>query len=129
MFASAGWSWHGPRAKVTGPAWGGCLEIIDFHLRADRYLLAGADYEGAVLFLETSEEMPSAEYAYRVLMGMGERGLLQRFGAIVWGRPQGLVVRAATCASRKGEIRDRATRGNARGRARIPSGGPGGVRR
>jgi len=37
---------------------------------------------------ETSEELAPAEYVYRVLMGMGERGLLQRFGAIVWGRPK-----------------------------------------
>jgi muramoyltetrapeptide carboxypeptidase LdcA involved in peptidoglycan recycling len=88
MFASQGWSWHGRPAKVTGPAWGGCLEIVDFHLRVGRYLLPAGNYDGAVLFLETSEEMPSAGYVYRVLMCMGERKLLQRFGAIVWGRPK-----------------------------------------
>ncbi len=88
MFASPGWSWHGRQAKVTGPAWGGCLEIIDLHLRTGRYLTGGDSYEGAVLFLETSEELPSATYVYRVLMCMGERKLLQRFGAIVWGRPK-----------------------------------------
>ncbi len=88
MFGSSGWSWHGPRVSVTGPAWGGCLEIVDFHLSANRYLLANEEYEGSVLFLETSEEMPSADYVYRVLMSMGERGLLQRFAAIVWARPK-----------------------------------------
>jgi muramoyltetrapeptide carboxypeptidase LdcA involved in peptidoglycan recycling len=41
-----------------------------------------------VLFLETSEELPDAEYVYRVLMGMGERGLLQQFAAVLWGRPK-----------------------------------------
>jgi muramoyltetrapeptide carboxypeptidase LdcA involved in peptidoglycan recycling len=60
MFPSDGWSWHGPQSKVTGPAWGGSLEIIDFHLRANRYLLSEEAYEGAVLFLETSEELPPA---------------------------------------------------------------------
>jgi muramoyltetrapeptide carboxypeptidase LdcA involved in peptidoglycan recycling len=88
MFTSSGWSWYGSATRVTGPAWGGCLEIIDFHLRADRYLLSNDEYDGAVLFLETSEEMPAASYVYRVLMGMGERGLLQRFRAIVWARPK-----------------------------------------
>jgi muramoyltetrapeptide carboxypeptidase LdcA involved in peptidoglycan recycling len=88
MFASAGWSWHGPQTTVTGPAWGGCLEIIDFHLRTGTYLLSAASYDGAVLFAETSEEMPPASYVYRVLMCMGERGLLQRFAAIVWARPK-----------------------------------------
>ena len=38
--------------------------------------------------METSEELAPADYAYRVLMCMGERGLLQRFGAVVWGRPK-----------------------------------------
>ncbi len=88
MLPSDGWSWHGPQVTVSGPAWGGCLEIIDFHLRTGSYLLADDEYDGAVLFAETSEELPSADYVHRVLMCMGERGLLARFGAIVWGRPK-----------------------------------------
>jgi muramoyltetrapeptide carboxypeptidase LdcA involved in peptidoglycan recycling len=87
-FPAAPWSWHGPRARVTGPAWGGCVEIVDFHLRTGRYLLPEESYEGAVLFLETSEELPPASEVYRILMCMGERRLLQRFAAIVWGRPR-----------------------------------------
>ena len=82
------WSWAGPAKSVTGPAWGGCLEIVDLHLRANRYLLGNDAYEGAVLYLETSEELPSATFVYRVLMGMGERGLLARFAAVLWGRPK-----------------------------------------
>jgi muramoyltetrapeptide carboxypeptidase LdcA involved in peptidoglycan recycling len=88
MFPSEGWSWYGPELEVTGPAWGGSLEVVDFHLRANRYLLPNDGYEGAILFLETSEEMPAASYVCRVLMGMGERGLLQRFAAVVWARPK-----------------------------------------
>jgi muramoyltetrapeptide carboxypeptidase LdcA involved in peptidoglycan recycling len=88
MAPAAAWSWHGPPATVTGPAWGGSLEITDFHLRASRYLLPAPSYDGAIWFSETSEELPPADYVYRVLMGMGERGLLQRFAAIVWARPK-----------------------------------------
>ena len=87
-FAPEPWSWHGPKTAVTGPAWGGCLEILDFQLRASRYLLPEAGYEGSILFCETSEEMPPAGYVYQVLMCMGERELLQRFAGIVWGRPK-----------------------------------------
>jgi muramoyltetrapeptide carboxypeptidase LdcA involved in peptidoglycan recycling len=86
--AGGPWSWHGPAVKVTGPAWGGNLEIIDFHLRSDRWLADPAAYEGAVLVIETSEDMPSAVEVYRILMGMGERGLLQRFAALLVGRPK-----------------------------------------
>lgn len=88
LSAAPAWSWHGPAITVSGPAWGGSLEIIDFHLRANRYLLADSDYDEAVLYLETSEETPEPSFAYRVLMCLGERGLLQRFSAILWGRPK-----------------------------------------
>jgi muramoyltetrapeptide carboxypeptidase LdcA involved in peptidoglycan recycling len=56
MSAASPWSWHGPAGTVSGPAWGGSLEIVDFHLRTGRYLLPDSAYDGAVLFLETSEE-------------------------------------------------------------------------
>ena len=39
-----------------------------------------------MLFLETSEEMPSATEVYRILRCMGERDLLGQFGAILLGR-------------------------------------------
>lgn len=32
--------------------------------------------------------MPAAEYAYRVLLGMGERGVLEQFAAVVVGTPK-----------------------------------------
>lgn len=87
-FPAAPWSWHGPAVSVTGTAWGGCLEIVDFHLRTGKYLLPDPAYDGCVLFFETSEELWPDRYVYRVLMSMGERGLLRRFGAIVWARPK-----------------------------------------
>lgn len=88
MFPASGWTWHGSERVVSGPSWGGCLEIVDFQLRAGRYLLDPAAYAGAVLFVETSEELPSATYVYRVLMGLGERGMLEQFAAVVVGRPK-----------------------------------------
>lgn len=82
------WSWHGSTAPAQGRLWGGSLEIIDFHLRTARYLPAPDAFDDAVLFFETSEELPGADYVYRVLMCLGERGLLQRFRAVVAGRPK-----------------------------------------
>jgi muramoyltetrapeptide carboxypeptidase LdcA involved in peptidoglycan recycling len=86
MRPGAGWTWAGDQRAVTGPSWGGCLEILDFQLRAGRYLLAPEAYAGCVLLLETSEEMPGAEYVHRVLVGMGERGMLEQFAAWWWRR-------------------------------------------
>ena len=82
------WSWHGGTSPAQGRLWGGSLEIIDFHLRATRYLPARKAFDDAVLFFETSEELPDASYVYRVLMCLGERGLLQRFRAVIAGRPK-----------------------------------------
>lgn len=53
---------------------------------ADRVAQPVDAYAGNVLFLETSEEMPRAEEVYRILRGMGERGLLQQFPALLMGR-------------------------------------------
>jgi muramoyltetrapeptide carboxypeptidase LdcA involved in peptidoglycan recycling len=88
MISGEGWRWHGPRRTVTGRSWGGCLEVVDGNLRVGTHIQDPAAYDGCVLFLETSEELPDATYVYRVLMCMGERGLLQRFGAAIIGRPK-----------------------------------------
>ena len=88
MLPGTGWEWHGGSAAVEGRLWGGCFEIIDFNLRTARYLAADdTAYDGCVLYLETSEELPTAQYVGEVLMCLGERGLLQRFSALLMGRP------------------------------------------
>jgi muramoyltetrapeptide carboxypeptidase LdcA involved in peptidoglycan recycling len=89
MYPADGWRWHGSRRAVEGRLWGGCLEIVDFQLRVGRYLAPDETaYDGCVLCLETSEELPDAGYVGRVLMCLGERGLLQRFSALMMGRPK-----------------------------------------
>ncbi|AKU17403.1 peptidase [Luteipulveratus mongoliensis] len=86
LFPGTGWQWHGANQQVEGRLWGGCFEIIDWQIRTARWLRPDEDYDGRVLFLETSEEMPSDAYVYEVLMCLGERGLLQRFSALLMGR-------------------------------------------
>ena len=75
-----GWIWHQPGRMVTGPAWGGCLEILHWNLAAGRWIRPAEDYAGCVLLLETSEEMPSAEETFRMLRNFGERGLVDTPG-------------------------------------------------
>ncbi|WP_225834602.1 S66 peptidase family protein [Streptomyces sp. NK08204] len=82
-----GWIWHQPDQRIEGRAWGGNLEILSWLLMADREIARDpAAYEGGVLFLETSEEMPSGENVFRILRNMGERGLLASFPALLMGR-------------------------------------------
>jgi muramoyltetrapeptide carboxypeptidase LdcA involved in peptidoglycan recycling len=82
-----GWQWYGADRVVEGPLWGGCVEILDWLAATGRWLLPAESYHG-VLFAETSEEMPSATAVYRILRNLGERGLLERFDAVLWGRPK-----------------------------------------
>jgi muramoyltetrapeptide carboxypeptidase LdcA involved in peptidoglycan recycling len=88
MLPSDGWGWHGPSRRVSGISWGGNLEILGWNLAAGLYVQENDAYAGSVLFLETSEELPSAAEVYRWLMFAGERGLLQQFAAVLVGRPK-----------------------------------------
>jgi len=83
----SGWTWLNADRVVEGRGWGGCLEILGWLLMADREIAHDlAEYDGGVLLLETSEEIPSGEEVFRTLRNMGERGLLQRFSALLVGR-------------------------------------------
>lgn len=86
--AAPGWSWHQPDTVVTGPTWGGNLEVLHWNLAADRWMRPVEDYAGCVLLLETSEELPSAVEVFRMLRNVGERGLLEQFPAVVVGVPK-----------------------------------------
>jgi muramoyltetrapeptide carboxypeptidase LdcA involved in peptidoglycan recycling len=82
-----GWTWLNADRVVEGRSWGGCLEILAWLLMADREISHDLTaYDGGVLLLETSEELPSGEEVFRTLRNMGERGLLQRFSALLMGR-------------------------------------------
>jgi len=56
--------WVGPgrgdsAEPVRGRVWGGTFAIVKWHLQTDRYLPAPpTDSDGAVLALETSEDVP-----------------------------------------------------------------------
>jgi len=43
-------------------------------------------FENIVLMLETSEELPSADYVFRVFRALGERGILERVQGVLMGR-------------------------------------------
>ncbi len=82
-----GWFWDGTQ-NADGIAWGGCVESIDELLRHGVQIPSLPDFENVVLFTESSEEIPSADYVYRVYRALGERGILQRVKAVLTGRPK-----------------------------------------
>ncbi|SEC03892.1 S66 family peptidase [Microbacterium hydrocarbonoxydans] len=84
--ATEDWTWSGPRVRVEGRTWGGCLEVIDQLALADR-LPTAYDLRGGILLLETSEERPSASWVARWVRGLGERGMLDAVAGVVVARP------------------------------------------
>lgn len=84
---ATGWTWRGGEERAAGRIWGGCLAIVEWHLMTERYLPDPAALDGGVLAIETAEDMPSADRVKWTLMCMGERGLLDRFDAVLVGRP------------------------------------------
>nr|WTA67865.1 LD-carboxypeptidase [Micromonospora sp. NBC_00855] len=81
------WSWYGPPCAVTGPTWGGCLEVIQWILTAGRFPFSPEVLEGGVLLIETSEELLPAREVGLIVRSLGERGLLSAVDAVLVARP------------------------------------------
>lgn len=89
MYASTGWQWHNKQKDIIeGKLWGGCLETLTLHLSVKKYLPPPEKLEGAILYLETSEEMPPEGFVYRFIAALSELGLCQRFQAILMAYPK-----------------------------------------
>lgn len=84
---SEGWAWL-KEGCGEGVLVGGCLESLQ-HLRGTPYW---PDWEGAILFLETSELRPSPETVDGVLMDYENMGVLERIRGLLLARPYGYTV-------------------------------------
>jgi muramoyltetrapeptide carboxypeptidase LdcA involved in peptidoglycan recycling len=107
MEENPGWSWHGGSASVQGRSWGGNLEITYLQLAANRYVPSSERFNGGVLVLETSEELPAPSVIQRMLLGMGERGLLERFDGFIVGRIKARSHRVDRTRAERKEYRER----------------------
>lgn len=80
------WQWAGPAALAAGRSWGGCIEVLDQLAMAGR-MPEPAELDGAILLLETSEELPSADQVRRWVRSLGERGVLAAVAGVLVARP------------------------------------------
>lgn len=85
--ATEPWTWAGPERSVTGPTWGGCIEVLQWVLTAGRFPSDPSVLDGGVLLLESSEDLiPASEFGF-ITRSLGERGLLAAVDAVVIARP------------------------------------------
>lgn len=81
------WAWCGPPRSVTGPTWGGCIEVIEWVLTAGRFPFAPDVLDGGVLIVETSEELLPARNVGWIVRSLGERGIVGAVDAVLVARP------------------------------------------
>lgn len=82
---NTGWVWEGDR-DASGLLWGGCVESVDKMLQHEVPIPTLEQFENIILMLETSEEVPIAEYVASVFRVLGEKGILERVQGVCIGR-------------------------------------------
>jgi muramoyltetrapeptide carboxypeptidase LdcA involved in peptidoglycan recycling len=85
-----GWRWLQGQGVHRGRLIGGCFEVLDW-LRGTDFWPDAAAWEGAILFLETSEEAPAPAWVKYSLRSLAALGVLRRLSGILYGRPGGPV--------------------------------------
>ena len=99
------WTWAGPARVVAGPTWGGCLDVLDGIAMARR-LPSASELEGAILLLETSEELPPADVVGRWIRSLGEAGILSAVVGVVVARPATSTRESRPSAEQRARLRD-----------------------
>jgi muramoyltetrapeptide carboxypeptidase LdcA involved in peptidoglycan recycling len=87
---STGWTFLQGKGIRRGRLIGGCIEVIDW-LRGTRFWPSPEMWQGAILFLETSEEAPLPAEVLRYLRTYAAMGILENLSGILIGRPGGQV--------------------------------------
>jgi muramoyltetrapeptide carboxypeptidase LdcA involved in peptidoglycan recycling len=90
MHTSEPWLWHQGEGVVQGRLLGGCLEIVEL-LRGTSLWPDPQAWQGAILFLETSDETPPPDALLRALRVYAQMGILEQLSGILLGRPGGLM--------------------------------------
>ena len=83
-----GWKFHQDEGVVKGQLFGGCVEVLDW-LRGTDYFSAAGALQGAVLFLETSEDAPPPSFLTAFVRCLAAMDILEGLSGILLGRPGG----------------------------------------
>lgn len=83
-----GWRWLQGEGCVRGPLIGGCAEVLSW-LIGTTVWPEPTSWDGAILFLETSEEAPPPRDIERLVRHLAAVGVIERIAAVLLGRPGG----------------------------------------
>jgi muramoyltetrapeptide carboxypeptidase LdcA involved in peptidoglycan recycling len=71
---------------TQGQLIGGCIEVMEM-IKGTLLWPSNDIFEGAILFFETSEDIPEPLYIENCLRNYGSLGILQKVNAIIFGKP------------------------------------------
>jgi muramoyltetrapeptide carboxypeptidase LdcA involved in peptidoglycan recycling len=87
---SCGWRFLQGQGKAQGRLIGGCLDVLEW-LRGTSIWPDLAEFQNAILFLETSEDAPPPQAVAHALRTYASMGILGRLSGMLFGRPGGQV--------------------------------------
>lgn len=73
------WSWSGPKRKISGRTWGGCIEVLQ--------QLPKKKFSAPILLLETASDILSPIDYGEFLRELGEADMLSGVEAVLFARP------------------------------------------
>lgn len=83
-----GWHFIQGTQKVRGRLIGGCMELLSM-MNGTSIFPSVDEFEDTILFVETSEEMPTPDQFSYFLRNLGAMGILEKINGILFGRPGG----------------------------------------
>lgn len=102
MYKSQGLEWFNAQEDfLKGQLWGGCFEVLELHFLTKQYLPKFENLKNTILFIETSEEMPSEGFVYRFFAALAELGVLSQFKAILVGFPKAQCLNSVALGGRE----------------------------
>ena len=84
--SSGQWNFLQGNSKVQGRLIGGCMEVLEF-LKGTDYWPSIETWNDTILFLETSEDMPSPSFFKWWLRNYAAQGILKRVKGVIVARP------------------------------------------
>jgi muramoyltetrapeptide carboxypeptidase LdcA involved in peptidoglycan recycling len=86
--AGEGWTWLQGEKRVEGHFIGGCIEVLEM-LKGTQWWPKPELFQNAVLYLETSEEVPAPSTVEYWLRNYASQGVLNTISALLFARPMG----------------------------------------
>ena len=74
--------------KAKGRLIGGCIEVLE--MIKGTILWNKSDFDGSILFFDTSEDKPEPKFIEYWLRNYGSQGILQKISGIIWSKPYGV---------------------------------------